>query len=285
MRWMIVIGSLGLGALGCATAGAGREAPAAPESVMMIDGIAGKLRVVDSGGGGVPVVLVHGLGCDLECWRPQIDHLKASRRVIAFDQRGHGGSEPPRDGVYAIGPMADDVDAVVTARGVSRFVLVGHSFAGTVLSAYAGKHPEKLAGLVYVDAVGSLAGLPPEQLTSFTAAPPGFDEKQLHAFYDEILGPDAKPRTREQIHASVAKLSPAAFLQLRKAIAGYSPVQDVARYDGPRFAIEAAGNELPIVASKAIPKIQTSTVPHVSHWLMLDDPEDFNRALDAVLPR
>lgn len=283
MRWMLVVGSLALGALGCATVGAGT--PATSEAAMMIEGTAGKLRVEDQGSGGLPVVLVHGLGGNLDVWRAQIDHLKASRRVIAFDQRGHGGSEPPRDGVYAIGPMADDVDAVVKAKGISRFVLVGHSFGGTVLSSYAGKHPEKVAALVYVDAVGDATVLTPEQRAGFTAAPPDFDEKQLHAFFDLILGPDAKPKTREQVHASVSKLSLAAFLALRKAIGDYSPVQDIARYDGPRFAIEVAGAEVAMSASKAIPKIQTSNMPNVSHWLMLDDPEAFNRALDAVLPK
>lgn len=283
MRWMLVVGSLALGALGCATVGVGT--PAASEAVRMIEGTAGKLRVEDQGSGGVPVVLVHGLGGNLDVWWPQIEHLKASRRVIAFDQRGHGGSEPPRDGVYAIGPMADDVDAVVRALGISRFVLVGHSFGGTVLSSYAGKHPEKLAGLVYVDAVGDATVLPPEQRASFTAAPPDFDERQMHAFFDAILGPEAKPKTREQVHASVSKLTPAGFLMLRKAMVDYSPVQDIARYDGPRFAIEVTGVDIPLSASKGIPKIQTSTVPNVSHWLMLDDPEAFNRALDAVLPK
>lgn len=83
---------------------------------------------------------LHGLGYALEVWRPQIDHLRASRRVIAYDQRGHGASGKPRGGVYTLEALAPDLEAV--RRGLERFVLVGHSLSGAVMTTYLGAHPE-----------------------------------------------------------------------------------------------------------------------------------------------
>jgi len=253
------------------------------ERFLTVDGSAGKLRVSDGGEGGVPVVFVHGLGSDLEVWRAQLDHLRPARRALALDLRGHGGSEPAKGGVYTIPTLASDVDAVVSRLGLQRFILVGHSMAGAVLTAYAGRHPEKVVGLVYVDAVGDVSGAPPEMKAMFTHAPPNFGPEQLRAAYGEMIGPVAKPGTRAQVLASADRMGPNTFLALRRALADYVPTDDIKRYTGPRRAIEVAGVDMPFTASRSLPNVTRTTLPNVSHWLMLDDPEGFNRELDAAL--
>jgi pimeloyl-ACP methyl ester carboxylesterase len=70
------------------------------------------------------------VGADLEVWRPQLDHLRATRRVIAYDQRGHGESEKARDGAYNLEALVADLEAVRRALGLERMVLVGHSMSG-----------------------------------------------------------------------------------------------------------------------------------------------------------
>ena len=60
-------------------------------------------------------------------------------------------------GNYSADRLADDVLAVVDSLGLNRPVLVGHSIAGEELSSIATRHPEKVAGLVYLDAGYSYA--------------------------------------------------------------------------------------------------------------------------------
>ena len=69
---------------------------------------------------------------------------------------------------------------------ISRFVLVGHSFAGTVLSDYAGRHPEKLAALVYVDAVGDASNAPAEIKEYFRKQDAALTPQKLR--YSAMLG-------------------------------------------------------------------------------------------------
>ncbi|WPB76200.1 alpha/beta hydrolase [Archangium violaceum] len=280
-RWSL--GLFVLTWLGCATTRP--AAPSGQETFTSVEGGAGKLRVSDGGHGGTPVVFVHGLGADLEVWRAQLDHVRASRRAVAYDQRGHGGSQPASDGVYTIEALAEDLERVVSALGLERFVLVGHSMSGNVISAYAARHPEKLAALVYADAAGDVSQAPQEMKDWFNKPPEGYGPAQVKEEFAQMLGPKARPGTREHVLASVGRVDPTTIVALRRSMGAFSPRPGLDRYTGPRFAIEAEGaaEENPFTASRSIPGVVTTTVPDVSHWLMMDDPQGFNRALDAVL--
>ena len=259
---------------------AGSPATRTPHEKMFVQGGAGRLRVSDGGAGGVPVVFHHGLGSDWTCWQPQLDHLRATRRAVAFDARGHGESD--RAAAYSIDALADDLDRVVTALGISRFILVGHSFAGTVLSDYAGRHPEKLAALVYVDAVGDASGAPADVKEYFRKQDAAVTPQRLQEVYEKALGPKAKAETRRRILASAARLDLPAFSMLRGQMGDFHAREAVAPFSGPKLAIDAEGNDSPIQAAH-LPGVERRTIPGVSHWLMLDDPQAFNAALDEVL--
>jgi pimeloyl-ACP methyl ester carboxylesterase len=179
--------------------------------------------------------------------------------------------------------LAEDVDRVVRALGIERFVLVGHSMSGMVMTAYAERHPEKLAGLVYVDAVGDLSGASPEMKAWFNQKPADYGPEQVQAEFSRMLDPKARPQTRERVLASVKRVAPATILSLRQALGAYAPGPGLAAYTGPRVAIEVEGEEVPFSASRSLPGVTRATLPNVSHWLMMDDPEGFNRALDAAL--
>lgn len=87
---------------------------------------------------GPEVVLVHGFAqCHL-CFEPQIPALAAHCRVVAFDFRGHGASEQPADPAAYQGSRvwADDLAAVMAAKGLKRPVLVGWSMGGRVIRQY-----------------------------------------------------------------------------------------------------------------------------------------------------
>jgi len=244
----------------------------------VIDG----LHVSDGGSGGVPVLFLHGLGSHASCWDAQLAHLRATRRAIAYDARGHGRSA--RAPAYTIGGLIDDVDRVATALGLSRFWLVGHSFSGLIVSGYAGRHPSSLAGVVYVDAVGDVSTAPLEVKEYFRRHDEGMTPDRLQETYEEILGPKAKPETRRQILASASRLDLPAFASLRGQMGDFHAAESLARFSGPKFAIETEeGDEIAWTASRLPGVRRLPVIRGVSHWLMLDDPAALNAALDEVL--
>jgi pimeloyl-ACP methyl ester carboxylesterase len=231
------------------------------------------------------VLFVHGLGHDLDAWREPLEHLRPLRRAVAYDQRGHGGSDRPRDGVYTVEALAADLEAVADALGLTRFVLVGHSLSGTVLSIYAGAHPERVAGLVYVDAVGDFHEVPRPAIEELLRAEssPGFGAAEVRAAFAGMLGPAARPATRDAVLASVGRMDPRAYAALRRSAFSFEVGGRLSGYRGPILAIETEGEPNPIRASAVIAGAKRVGVPGVSHWLQLDDPGAFDRALDLFL--
>src|SRR3979411_1375070 len=83
----------------------------------------------DVDGEGIRVVLLHGLTATRRYVVMGSRSLERSgHRVIAYDARGHGRSEPaPEPGAYGYGELSDDLEAVLDAAGVRRAVLAGAS--------------------------------------------------------------------------------------------------------------------------------------------------------------
>ena len=115
-----------------------------------------KLEVLDWSGSGRPVVLLTGLGDNAHVFNRFATKLTASYHVYAITRRGFGSSSTPATG-YSADRLGDDVIAVIDSLKLNRPVLVGHSIGGEELSSVGSRHPEKVAGLIYLDAAYSYA--------------------------------------------------------------------------------------------------------------------------------
>jgi pimeloyl-ACP methyl ester carboxylesterase len=113
-----------------------------------------KLEVLDWGGSGRPLVLLTGLGNNAHIYDKFAPKLTSSYHVYGITRRGFGASSAPvpANGNYSADRLGDDVLAVVDKLKLKRPVLVGHSIGGEELSSVGSRHPEKVAGLIYLDA-------------------------------------------------------------------------------------------------------------------------------------
>lgn len=109
------------------------------------------LHVLEWSHEGTPLVLLHGGGNEAHLWDDFAPCIASHYRVLAVDQRGHGDSDWDPQGRYDSDSMADDLERVLDAFGIERFVLVGFSMGGRAGMIFAGRHPNRLAGLVLVD--------------------------------------------------------------------------------------------------------------------------------------
>jgi pimeloyl-ACP methyl ester carboxylesterase len=113
----------------------------------------GTLRIhyIERPGSGTPVVLIHGLPGTAEDFN-KVAPLLAGHRTIAFDRPGFGYSG---DGYAKFDRQIATLDSLLGALHVSRPILVGHSYGGTLALAFAERHPAEVAGLVLVDAAAA----------------------------------------------------------------------------------------------------------------------------------
>jgi pimeloyl-ACP methyl ester carboxylesterase len=122
-----------------------------PKDLRMKGSQGGELHLLEWSSEGVPMLLLHGFGNEAHIWDDFAPIVAPHYRVVALDHRGHGLSDWDREGRYDIDSLADDVEAVTAALGFGRMVLVAHSLGGRVATVFAGRHPERIAGLVIVD--------------------------------------------------------------------------------------------------------------------------------------
>jgi 3-oxoadipate enol-lactonase len=104
-------------------------------------------------GSGPPVVMVAGLGDDLSSWSAQVERLSGSHTVVAFDNRGSGGSSTP-PGPYTIQAMADDAHDLVNELGLGPVSAVGSSMGGAICQRWALRHPGDISRLVLTNTWG-----------------------------------------------------------------------------------------------------------------------------------
>jgi pimeloyl-ACP methyl ester carboxylesterase len=103
------------------------------------------------GGSGKPLVLLTGLGNTARIFDKFAPKLATDYHVYRITRRGFGASSRPATG-YSAERLGDDVLAVMDSLHLNRPVLVGHSIAGEELSSVGSRPPDKIAGVVYLDA-------------------------------------------------------------------------------------------------------------------------------------
>jgi pimeloyl-ACP methyl ester carboxylesterase len=103
-------------------------------------------------GEGVPVVLSHPFSATLEFWTDLIRALPKKYRVIAYDVRGHGlSSAPAGEENYTLDILVEDLHGLLAHLDVSQAYIGGLSMGGAISMGYAGRHPEKVKGLLICD--------------------------------------------------------------------------------------------------------------------------------------
>ncbi|MBK9987860.1 MAG: alpha/beta hydrolase [Betaproteobacteria bacterium] len=102
----------------------------------------------------LPLVLLHGTSASLHTWEGWARELRTDRRVVRFDLPGFALTGPNVQNDYSIASYVKFVTAVVDQLGIQRFVLGGNSLGGQIAWATAAAVPQRVAGLILVDASG-----------------------------------------------------------------------------------------------------------------------------------
>jgi pimeloyl-ACP methyl ester carboxylesterase len=246
-------------------------------SVKSPDGLT--IQYEAAGSGEPALVFVHGWSCDRTYWRPQIEHFAKSRRVVTLDLGGHGASSLGRKD-WTMEAFAGDVRAVVEGLGLKRVVLVGHSMGGPVSLEAARMMPDRVAAVVGVDTLANVE-------RPFTGEQrEGFIKQLRDGFQQATDGftPRSDPKLVDRIAKDMAS---------GPAEVGVSAMDNLTRYD-EKGALAAATVPIRLInadlfptnleaARRHQPKLSLAVMPGVGHFLMAEDPEEFNRLLERAI--
>lgn len=248
----------------------------------------GRVHYRSFGKGEEAVVFVHGWTCDWTFWRAQIPHFAARGRVIALDLPGHGESDRPEaKSAYTMGAFARAVEAVLRDAKVKRAVLVGHSMGTPVVREFYRLFPEQTAALVFVD--GALWPFAPRAASEAFLAPMRADyPKAAAAMVDGMVRPMHSAAGRERVKAAMLRTPPHVALAAMEGMLDEANwKEDAVRV--PVLAIIARAPFWPADAEQRFrrlaPDLDFRAWEGVSHFLMMDKPDDFNRELADFLTR
>jgi non-heme chloroperoxidase len=136
------------------------QTDSSPHKVQMVTVEHGvQLEVLDWGGSGRPLIFLAGAGDTAHRFDGFAPRFTGQHHVYGVTRRGFGASSKPTpaNGNYSADHLGDDVLAVMKALHIERPVLVGHSLAGQELSSIGSRFPEKVSGLIYLDAATGFA--------------------------------------------------------------------------------------------------------------------------------
>lgn len=157
-RRRLLLGAGALAALAaCGGSGVASAVHLTDRQIAVAPGVSLHVRDWSSAQGGEGddvIVLLAGLGANAHAFDSLAPALARHHRVLAITRRGYGASSKPppvNDATYAPATLVADLLAVLDALRIERIVLAGHSIAGNELTLFAGSHPQRVRGLVYLD--------------------------------------------------------------------------------------------------------------------------------------
>jgi pimeloyl-ACP methyl ester carboxylesterase len=205
-----------------------------------------QLEVLDWGGDGDNLVFLAGLSMNAHSFDNFAPRFTDTHRVLGITRRGHGASTWP-DSVYSIERLVEDIRIVLDTLGVERAMLAGHSFGGDELTRFASEYPDRVEGLVYIDA--GYDGTLIDSLRVFEVCP--FRHTQRREGDDGTLVPYVSIAAANQMMASSSTLAYSSVVAPALAV-----------YHTPRWVEDIMGGEalLPADCVSALQRVTYESI-------------------------
>jgi pimeloyl-ACP methyl ester carboxylesterase len=241
--------------------------------------------VYDVFGIGAPtLVLVHGWSCDRSYWSAQSAMLSRDYRIATLDLAGHGESGLGRSS-WTIAGFGSDVATVVSALDADSVILVGHSMGGDVIVDAARQLPGRVRGMIWVDTYTQLSEFPTlEQVRSRMAPFRANFADETRAFVRRMFSSSADPSLVERVAADMSSAPPEiALAAMESAWTFGTTVPGVLRDLG--IPLVAINPEVPPTDMDSMRRngVEVVLMSGVGHFLMLEDPGQFNECLARVI--
>lgn len=238
-------------------------------------------------GSGTPLVLLHAFPLSSAMWLAQRDALAARFRVVTPDLRGFGGSalgtaEPSVD------VMADDVAALLDAKGVDRAVVGGLSMGGYVTLAFCRRHPERVLGVILAGTKAT-ADTEAARAARLRTAERLEADKSVDVLLEELLPRLVGPTTMRQralvygrVRGLVQSAPAAAAAWAQRAMAARpDAVSALAEMRAPALVVHGDEDEISTeddarTMAGALPNAEFTVIPGSGHLTAVEQPRLFN---------
>jgi 3-oxoadipate enol-lactonase len=242
---------------------------------------------------GLVITMSNSLASNLSMWEPQMPVLTSRYRVLRYDTRGHGGTEATA-GPYSLDELSEDVRALLQALGITRTHFIGLSMGGMIGQIIAIKYPQMLQSLVLCD---TMSRVPTEAKPMWddrihTAETGGMEplvEPTLARWFTEPFRQKGSP-VLDQVRTMIRSTPPRGYTGCCHAIAALNLTDHLKAITLPTLIIVGEDDPAtPVAASHVIHEqvrgSELVILKSAAHLSNLEQPEAFNQALTAFLPK
>lgn len=267
---------------------------------------------VDGAEGGRDIILIPGLSSSPEVWDGTVEHLGPGWRVHRIHIQGFAGA-PAEGNAQTAGhpqavaaPVAEEIARYITEKHLDHPVVVGHSMGGTIGMMLAARHPDLVGKLMVVDMIpfmGAMFGPPgttaqsvapiAEQIYSgmANASPADYRVQAAASITGMINTPAKRAGPLEDGATSDQQVSSGAFRELiltdlRPELSRITAPTEVVyvKFNDPRMTPEIA-DAIYQMSFANLRGVTLKRIDDSAHFIMLDQPEAFDRELDAFLAK
>lgn len=253
--------------------------------------VAGTSLRVSVGGTGPPLLLMAGIGGNIEMWQP-LARLLPGRRLIAFDAPGAGASAPlPRP--VRMRRLAGLVAGLLDQLGHERVDVLGYSFGGALAQQFARDQPHRVRSLILAGTLPGLGGVQhPARVVQLLDLAKTRDEAERRVKMARLVGgrsardPSALAVYEEARRANPP--TPRGYRQQMRTISGWSSVRWLHTLRMPTLVLAAEEDPMaPAVNSRIfcrlIPDCRAHVVRGAGHLFLIDQPEEVVGVIDRFL--
>jgi pimeloyl-ACP methyl ester carboxylesterase len=240
------------------------------------------------GKGEPTLVFVHGWNCDARYWRAQLPHFSKNHRVVMLDLAGHGHSGSTRL-QYTMKAFGEDVQAVIEATDSRSVILIGHSMGGSVIAEAARLMPNRIIALIGIDTLENIEyPMTREELDQMIAPLKNDFQTGSRQFVKEMISSGTDPLICEWILSDMsAAPSAVALSAMNEMMSQYITGEAAKIFHKIRIPVIIVNGDLWPINYEANRRHMFSfdaiVLKGADHFLMMDRPEEFNRALEKAI--
>jgi len=249
-----------------------KQEPAGTDKIIRAGDL--QVGVIDDGGDGLPLVLVHGGESDRTQFTRLRSYLGPEIRAISYDQRDSGVTVNPPE-PYTMETLADDLVDLLDALGLQRANLLGTSFGGALVQHTAIRHPDRVDSIILVCTTPSWA-LCPDRIDELLEMS---HEDRQQALKDLFLTPEGQARLGDRAEKVLTYRDPAKSERRHAAMRGHEARDRLEDIKAPTLIVHGTDDLIApysgaLYMQEHIPNAQLRTIEGGRHALALEFAEE-----------
>jgi pimeloyl-ACP methyl ester carboxylesterase len=261
-----------------------KPVPAAPVQGTVAASDGAWIAYTIRGDGSPAMIFIHGWMCDQTFWDAQVQPMADAHTVVTLDLPGHGTSGMTRNG-WTLTAFGADVQSVVEHLDLDDVILIGHSMGGPVALEAARLMPDRVIGVIAVDALQDADfQVDPTRAAELLALWERDFSGSCAGFVTSLFPETADPGLVDRVETAMCAAPPESSIAQLREFFQYDMKAALEAIHVPVRCINSASWPTNVEGNRAYHEdFDAVIIDGPGHFLMMEEPDEFNATLTRVV--